>query len=117
MQSSKPRSTIGERRGKAKSKPNSANDSYEPSARNNEKRKQRLPEFGLFRTMRECYPPPVRATTARILARRHGALCSLPAAFLNRARARRWLSSAKYIGHRFTLICASGDLLGMMHKI
>ena len=86
MQSSKPRSTIGERQHKAKSKPNSTNDRYESSARNNEKRKQRLPEFGLFRTMRECYPPPVRATTARILPRQHGALCSLPAAFQSHAR-------------------------------
>jgi hypothetical protein len=54
----KPRSTIGERRGKAKLKPNSTNDCYEPGARNNGKRKERLPEFYLFRTMRECFPPP-----------------------------------------------------------
>jgi hypothetical protein len=107
----------GEHRGKAKVKPNSANYRYALDARNNRKRKERLPEFWLFRTVRECYSPPVRATTARILARRHGALCSLPATFLNRARTRRWLSSAKCIGRRFTLISVSGDLVGMMHKI
>jgi len=101
----------------AKLKPNSTNNRYELGARHSGKRKERLPEFGSFRTMHECYPPPVRATAARVLARRHGALCSLPATFLNRTRARRWLSSAKYIGRRFTLICASGDLIGMMHKI
>ena len=89
MQSPKPRSTIGERRGKAKLKSNSTNDRYEPGARNNGKRKERLPEFYLFRTMRECFPPLVRATTARILAKRHGALCSLPATLLNRTRATR----------------------------
>jgi hypothetical protein len=89
MQSPKSRSTIGERRGKAKLKPNSTNDRYEPGARNNGKRKERLPEFYLFRTMRECFPPLVRATTARILAKRHGALCSLPATLLNRTRATR----------------------------
>jgi hypothetical protein len=116
MQCPKPRSTIGERRGKAKLKSNTPNDRYELDTLNNGKQKERLPEFCLFRTMRECYPPPVRAT-ARISARRHGALCSLPAAFLNRAPAKRWLSSAKCIGRRFTLICASGDLIGMMHKI
>ena len=118
MQSSKPRPTTGERsEHKAKLKPNSTKDRYGLGAQHGGKRKERLPEFCLFRTMHECYPPPVRATAARVLARRHGALCSLPATFLNRTRARRSLSCAKCIGRRFTLIYASGDLIGMMHKI
>ena len=89
MQSPKLRSTIGEHRGKAKLKTNSANDRYELGARDSGQRKERLPELCLFRTMRECYLPPAHATTARILARRHGALCSLPATALKRMRARR----------------------------
>jgi hypothetical protein len=89
MQSPKPRSTIDERRAKARLNPNAANDRYEPGARDSGKQKERLPKFWLFRSMRECYPPRVRATTAPILPRRHGALCSLPAVFLNRALARR----------------------------
>ena len=48
MQCPKPRSTIGERRGKARLKPNNADDRYEPDARDNAKRKERLPELRLF---------------------------------------------------------------------
>src|SRR5215467_4142667 len=101
MHPSKPHRMIGE--GIDEIEPNSTNDRYELGQQHNGKRKERLPEFCLFRSVREWYPPPDRATTARVLAKRHGALCSLPATGLKRMRARPWLSSAKCIGRRFTL--------------
>src|SRR5215470_637593 len=115
MHPSKAHRMIGE--GFNEIEPNSTNDRYELGRQDNEKRKERLPEFCLFRSVREWYPPPVRATTARVLAKRHGASCSLPATALKRMRARRWLSSAKCIGRRFSLTCASGDSIGMRHRI